>query len=81
MADRPFANPVDPWLDSLRKAEGRQAEPPPQGLDPSALLTRAEAEAVLGPLTVPPYRSAGDSPLWDAYGEAAATSSAMAIAR
>ena len=69
MADRPFANPVDPFLDSLRKAKGSPAEPPPQGPDPCALLTRAEAEAVLGPLTVPPYRSAGDSPLWDARGE------------
>jgi Protein of unknown function (DUF3558) len=69
MADRPFANPVDPFLDSLRNAQGSRAEPPPQGPDPCALLTRAEAEAVLGPLTVPPYRSAGDSPLWDANGE------------
>jgi hypothetical protein len=69
MADRPFANPVDPFLDSLRKARGRPADPPPQGPDPCALLTRAEAEAVLGPLTVPPYRSAGDSPLWDPSGE------------
>jgi hypothetical protein len=69
MADRPFANPVDPFLDSLRKAGGSPVEPPPQGPDPCALLTRAEAEAVLGPLAVPPYRSAGDSPLWDAHGE------------
>jgi hypothetical protein len=69
MADRPFANPVDPFLDSLRKLKGSPVEPPPQGPDPCALLTRAEAEAVLGPLTVPPYRSAGDSPLWDARGE------------
>lgn len=69
MADRPFANPVDPMLDSLRAMAGRSAAPPPQGPDPCALLTRAEAEAVLGPLTVPPYRSAGDSPLWDAHGE------------
>jgi hypothetical protein len=69
MADRPFANPIDPFLDSLRKAIGRPAEPPPQGPDPCGLLTRAEAEAVLGPLTVPPYRSAGDTPLWDARGD------------
>ncbi len=69
MADRPFANPVDPFLDSLQKANGRPAESMPQGPDPCALLTRAEAEAVLGPLTVPPYRSAGDTPLWDARGE------------
>jgi hypothetical protein len=69
MADRPFANPVDPMLDSIRILAGSPAEPPPQGPDPCALLTRAEAEAVLGPLTVPPYRSAGNSPLWDAHGE------------
>jgi len=69
MDDRPFANPVDPFLDSLQKASGRPADPPPQGPDPCALLTRAEAEAVLGPLTVPPYRSAGDTPLWDAHGD------------
>jgi hypothetical protein len=69
MADRPFANPMDPFLDSLQKASGRPAQPPPQGPDPCALLTRAEAEAVLGPLTVPPYRSSGDTPLWDASGE------------
>ena len=69
MADRPFANPVDPFLDSLRKANGRPADPPPQGPDPCSLLTRAEAEAVLGPLTVPPYRSSGNTALWDARGE------------
>ena len=69
MADRPFANPVDPMLDSIRILAGSPAEPPPQGPDPCALLTRAEAEAVLGPLTVPPYRSAGNSPLFDAYGD------------
>jgi hypothetical protein len=69
MADRPFANPVDPMLDSVLKMAGSPARPPQQGPDPCALLTRAEAEAVLGPLTVPPYRSAGGSPLWDAYGD------------
>lgn len=69
MADRPFANPVDPRLDSLLAAAGSSAQRPPQGPDPCALLTRAEAEAVLGPLTVPPYRSAGDTPLWDASGD------------
>ena len=69
MADRPFANPVDPMLDSLRRMGGLPAEGPPQGPDPCALLTRAEAEAVLGALVVPPYRSAGNSPLWDPHGE------------
>lgn len=69
MADRPFANPVDPMLDSVLKMAGSPPRAPAQGPDPCALLTRAEAEAVLGPLTVPPYRSAGGSPLWDANGE------------
>ena len=69
MADRPFANPIDPMLDSIRILAGSPAEPPPQGPDPCALLTRAEAEAVLGPLVVPPYRSAGNSPLWDPHGD------------
>ena len=69
MADRPFANPVDPMLDSIRILAGSPPEPPPQGPDPCALLTRAEAEAVLGPLVVPPYRSAGNTPLFDAHGE------------
>lgn len=69
MADRPFANPVDPMLDSLRRMGGLPDEGPPQGPDPCGLLTRAEAEAVLGPLVVPPYRSAGNSPLWDAHGD------------
>ncbi|HUQ99047.1 MAG TPA: hypothetical protein VM166_06295 [Gemmatimonadaceae bacterium] len=31
--------------------------------DPCTLLTRAEAEAVLGPLIVPPYRSGNNGPL------------------
>jgi hypothetical protein len=69
MADRPFANPVDPMLDSVLKMAGSPPRTPSQGPDPCALLTRAEAEAVLGPLTVPPYRSAGGSPLWDPYGD------------
>ncbi len=37
--------------------------------DPCALLTRAEAEAVLGKLAVPPYRSNGDTPLADPGGD------------
>jgi hypothetical protein len=67
--DRPFANPPDPDLLALEQATGDPPEPPPQTPDPCALVSRAEAEAVLGPLAVPPYRSAGDSPLWDAYGD------------
>ena len=43
--DLPFAeDPADPAV-------------PPQGVDPCALITRAEAEAVMGPLRVAPYRS------------------------
>lgn len=45
--DRPFAS--------------RQEQPytggPPSGPDPCSLLTVAETEAVLGPLTLPPYRT------------------------
>ncbi|HUF35342.1 MAG TPA: hypothetical protein VMN37_05285 [Gemmatimonadales bacterium] len=39
-----------------------------RGPDPCSLLTRAEAEAVLGPLTQPPYRTAKDSPYPDPAG-------------
>lgn len=43
--DLPFTeNPADPAV-------------PPQGPDPCVLITRQEAEAVLGPLLVAPYRS------------------------
>jgi hypothetical protein len=47
--DRPFAATV------------RDERPWPRQPDPCSLLTRAEAEAVLGPLVVPPYRSSGES--------------------
>lgn len=35
----------------------------PTGFDPCSLLTRAEVEAVLGPLAQPPYRSQDSNPL------------------
>jgi hypothetical protein len=37
--------------------------------DPCSLITRAEAEGVLGPLAVTPYRSNGDTPLVDPTGD------------
>lgn len=37
--------------------------PPPSGPDPCSLLTREEAESVLGKLVVPPYRSHDGGPL------------------
>lgn len=37
--------------------------PPPTGPDPCSLLTRDEAESVLGKLVVPPYRSHDGGPL------------------
>lgn len=44
---------------------GDSADPstPPRDPDPCALITRAEAEAVLGPLTVAPYASSKNSAL------------------
>jgi hypothetical protein len=49
--DLPFTeDPADPAV-------------PPQGVDPCALITRQEAEAVLGPLLVAPYRSRKNSAL------------------
>lgn len=51
MVDKPFANSL-----SDAAAEGRAP-------DPCELITRAEAEVVLGPLIVAPYRSLKKSPL------------------
>jgi hypothetical protein len=50
IADLPFPMPADYYSE----VENR---------DPCVLLTRQEAEAVLGPLVVPPYRSANEGPL------------------
>lgn len=65
LPDRPFMLPPDPDLEELAKLnpdvfKGRQPSTSP---DPCTLLTRQEAEAVLGPLSVAPYRSAQDSAL------------------
>ena len=59
--DRPFAQPgADP-----------SASPPP-GQDPCGVLTASEAEAVLGKLVVPPYRTRDGSPLADPTGKSCA---------
>jgi len=41
---------------------------PDEERDPCALITRQEAESVLGPLLIPPYRTGGDGPLAYATG-------------
>jgi hypothetical protein len=56
IADKPFANP------------GSDPNAPGYEPDPCELLTRAEAEAVLGPLAVAPYRSFKASALADGNG-------------
>jgi hypothetical protein len=61
--DLPFPVPPDPDLERIARAAGRPLDSERVGPDPCALLSPAEAEAVLGKLVVPPYRSAGDSPL------------------
>jgi hypothetical protein len=55
MPDRPYATDHQPGdAEMLTAIAGR---------DPCSLLTRAEAEAVLGKLLIAPYRSAQESPL------------------
>lgn len=61
--DLPFPLPPDPELEAMARAAGQPLDAEPVGPDPCALLSPAQAEAVLGKLVVPPYRSAGDSPL------------------
>ena len=61
--DLPFSLPPDPDLERMARAAGTPLDAEPVGPDPCALLSPADAEAVLGKLVVPPYRSAGDSPL------------------
>ncbi len=63
LADLPFPLPRDPQLEAFARAAGRPLDAEPSGPDPCALLTAEQAEEVLGKLVVPPYRSAGDSPL------------------
>lgn len=59
--DRPFAHPAaDP-----------SASPPP-GNDPCSVLTRAEAETMLGKLAAPPFRTREGSPLADPMGKSCA---------
>ncbi len=59
--DRPFAHPAaDP------------SASPPVGKDPCSVLTAAEAEAVLGPLAAPPFRTRDGSPLADPTGKSCA---------
>jgi hypothetical protein len=59
--DRPFAHPL----------AGRSGNTP-SGQDPCGVLTRAEAETVLGQLAVDPYRSHEGSPLADPAGTSCA---------
>ena len=65
--DQPFAMPLDPLLAKLGAAN-RGSGQATASHDPCSLLTRADAEAVLGPLAADPYRSATDSPLLDEAG-------------
>jgi hypothetical protein len=61
--DLPFPLPPDPELEAMARAAGAPLDAEPAGPDPCALLSPAQVEPVLGKLLVPPYRSAGDSPL------------------
>ena len=74
--DKPFVAVADPMLaelDAALKERGGKglADGPTatsSGTDPCSLITRAEAEAVLGKLSVPPYRSIEDQPFADGAG-------------
>ncbi len=72
LPDQPFAEPPpDPVLAeiaAMNKKAGIEPGPEPLPPDTCALLTRAEAEAVLGPLLVAPYRSAKNTPFASATG-------------
>ena len=70
--DLPFPLPPDPDLAALEKEMGGPVLDPPSGPDPCALISPADAEAVLGKLVVPPYRSAEGSALADPAGSACA---------
>ena len=61
--DLPFPFPRDPDLERMARAAGQPLDADPTGPDPCALLSQDQAEAVLGKLVVPPFRSADDSPL------------------
>ena len=68
--DLPFPLPPDPDLAALAREMGEPVVDPPSGPDPCGLISTAEAEAVLGKLLVPPYRSAEGSALADPAGAA-----------
>jgi hypothetical protein len=70
--DLPFPLPPDPDLAALAKEMGEPVVDPPSGPDPCGLISAVEAEAVLGKLLVPPYRSAEGSALADPAGAACA---------
>ena len=73
MPDLPFALPVDPILAELNALMGESDAPrDTAGPDPCSLITRSEAEAVLGDLLVQPYRSNGGSALADDQGDSCA---------
>jgi hypothetical protein len=66
--DLPFPLPPDPVLEALKATLSEPRREPPPGPDPCGLISASEAEAVLGKLVVPPYRSADISPLADPEG-------------
>jgi hypothetical protein len=63
LPDRPFSLPPNPDLVALAKLNPETRTRPSTSPDPCTLLTREEAEAALGPLSVAPYRSGKDSAL------------------
>jgi len=65
--DHPYLAPPD---------EQPMGTPARRAPDPCSLLTRKEAEGVLGPLLVPPYRTRQDSPFVDPGGDTCAYYSA-----
>lgn len=68
VSDQPYQAPADTALARLIAESGGDDPRKSSDPDPCTLITTAEAEGVLGRLTVPPYRSPGQVPLADAYG-------------
>lgn len=68
VSDQPYLAPADTALAKLIAESGGDDPRKSSDPDPCTLITTAEAEGVLGRLTVPPYRSPGQVPLADAYG-------------
>jgi hypothetical protein len=56
----------------VRRLDDAQPIEPPSGPDPCSLLTRSEAESVLGKLVVAPYRSHDGGPIMDERGSSCA---------